>query len=161
MEHRISNARFSFGVITASSTRTKETDTSGHRVQEILKAAGHSVGYYEVVKDDIEAIRASVLQAIIGADAVIVTGGTGITSRDVTIEAVSGISRRELTGFAHVFAILSYSRIGTSAALSRSTAFDVAGKPVFCLPGSPGAAALGTEEIIVREIDHFIHELRR
>ncbi len=140
MEHRISNARFSFGVITASSTRTKETDTSGHRVQEILKAAGHSVGYYEVVKDDIEAIRASVLQAIIGgADAVIVTGGgTGITSRDVTIEAVSGISRRELTGFAHVFAILSYSRIGTSAALSRSTAFDVAGKPVFCLPGPLG-----------------------
>ena len=160
-QHEPNNFRGSFGVITCSSTRTKADDTSGKAVIKLIKGAGHEVAHYDVIRDDEELIRRTALEFLNGSDAVIISGGTGITKHDVTIQAISGISEYEMSGFSHVFALMSYQEIGTSASLSRSTAFIVNRKPVFCLPGSPAGAALGVEGIILKQIGHIHHELNR
>lgn len=160
-EHRIENYRATFGIITCSSTRTRENDESGMKIMELVQGAGHDVLEYAVVDDDSEKIKDAVRRSVLKCDAVIISGGTGITSRDVTVDAVRSISQFEMTGFGHVFAILSYNRIGTSAVMSRSTAFVVDRKPVFCLPGSPEAADLGVRHLILDQIDHIHHELVR
>ncbi|MEM3675915.1 MAG: molybdopterin-binding protein, partial [Thermoplasmataceae archaeon] len=117
--------------------------------------------HYAVVKDSIEEIQSTVKAFLSDSDCVIISGGTGITRNDVTVDAVRKIADFEITGFSVVFTIKSFNEVGTSALLSRATAFAVGRKPVFCLPGSPRAAVMGTEEIIIPEIDHIIHELAR
>jgi molybdenum cofactor biosynthesis protein B len=91
----------------------------------------------------------------------VISGGTGLTKNDVTIEAISSISEFEITAFSTIFSLLSYEEIGTSAIMSRSSAFVVDRKPVFCLPGSPKAAELGVKKIVLEQIDHIHHELNR
>ncbi len=159
--HETKNFAGKFGVITCSSTRTQEDDDSGKTIMELLENAGHEVVSYEVIKDDEKLIRKTVLDFLEDSDAVIVSGGTGITKHDLTIQAVSSISEYEMTGFGHLFATLSYQEIGTNAALSRATAFVVQRKPVFCLPGSPAGANLGVSRIILEQISHIHHELNR
>ena len=160
-EHRIRDFRASIGVITCSNSRTEETDDSGRRIRELVTEAGHKISGYFVVRDEENLIIATVRELLPQSDAIIISGGTGITVHDVTIDAVSSIAEYELTGFGRVFSFLSYGEIGSSAILSRATAFVVERKPVFCLPGSPQAAALGVSGLILDQIDHFCHELSR
>lgn len=160
-EHRIEGFKARFGVLVCSSTRDRKTDEAGSRIMVLLKDRGHEVTRYEVVKDDVAAIQRNVKEFLDGADAVVISGGTGITSHDVTVEAVSSMAQYEMKGFAHVFALLSYNDIGSSAVLSRASAWIVDRKPVFCLPGSPKGAELGISGIILEQIDHIHHELNR
>ncbi|MEM0156777.1 MAG: molybdenum cofactor biosynthesis protein B [Thermoplasmataceae archaeon] len=160
-DHRISGFAASFHVITCSSTRTVENDDSGRGIIDVIREKGHRISGYEIVDDDMELIRKAVISGLESSDAVIITGGTGITSRDVTIEAVRGIADYEMTGFGHVFALISFQKIGASAIMSRSAAFIVKRKPVFCLPGSPDGSILAVSSLILDQIDHIHHELGR
>ncbi len=150
-----------FGVITCSSSRTQDEDDSGKTIMELLENAGHEVSSYEVIRDDQIQIKDTVLDFLENCDAVIISGGTGITKYDVTIPAVSSIAQYEMSGFSHIFAAMSFQEIGTNAVLSRATAFIVNRKPVFCLPGSPAGAKLGVSRIILQQIGHIHHELNR
>ncbi|MFK2826933.1 MogA/MoaB family molybdenum cofactor biosynthesis protein [Bacillus sp. B190/17] len=151
-------------VLTVSDTRTEETDKSGRKIKECLTAAGHSVARYHVVPDEKEKIQQIVLQGIQDRDidAVIINGGTGIARRDVTIEAVTPLFDKELTGFGELFRYLSYTEdIGSAAMMSRAVA-GVADKTVlFSLPGSTGAVTLAMEKLVLREIGHIVAELHK
>ncbi len=160
-DHRIANFSAKFAVITCSSTRRPENDDSGKGIIAEVTRSGHSVTVYRVVNDDVAEIQNAIKESLAQCDAVIITGGTGITSRDLTPQAVSPLAEYEMTGFGHLFSQISFREIGTSAVMSRSTAYIVGRKPVFCLPGSPGGALLGVREIVLKQIDHIIHELGR
>ena len=160
-EHRIKDFKGRFGILICSSTRDTKSDEAGARIISILKESGHEITNYEVIRDDPDIIKRNVREYTMNSDAVIVSGGTGITEHDVTIQAVSSMAEFEMSGFAHVFSMLSFQEIGTNAVLSRASAFVVNRKPVFCLPGSPAAAEMGVKKIILEQIDHIHHELNR
>src|SRR5688500_6006565 len=150
-------------VVTISDTRTEATDTSGAAVASMLEGAGHAVTGRKIVKDDATAIRGVVSYAAKAGsnDAVITTGGTGISARDGTYEALSTLFERRLDGFGELFRSLSYQEIGSAAMLSRATAGIVGRCAVFVLPGSENAVRLGMEKLILPELGHVINELRR
>ena len=143
-------------IITVSSTRKPETDTSGKTLIDLLSAAEIEVTHYAVVPDDQERISAEVRVALSHANCVIVTGGTGLTSDDVTIEAVAPILEKTIDGFGELFRLKSYEEIGTAAILSRAIAGVVGGRVVFCIPGSTKAVTLAAREIIIPEIRHIL-----
>ena len=143
-------------VITVSSTRKPENDTSGKRLIDLLSAAGIEVTHYAIVPDDLERIRSEVHAAISRATCVIVTGGTGLTPDDVTIEAVAPLLTKTIDGFGELFRLKSYEEIGTAAILSRAIAGVVDGRVVFCIPGSTKAVTLAAQEIIIPEIRHIL-----
>ena len=143
-------------VLTVSDTRTKETDASGDLLVERLTAAGHELRDREIVKDDVAAIRAALSRWIAVADIefIICTGGTGITGRDGTPEAVSVLLDKEIDGFGEIFRTISFDEIGTSSLQSRCLAGVAIGTYIFCLPGSPNACATGWDKIIVLQLDY-------
>lgn len=143
-------------VITVSSTRRPETDTSGKVLIDLLSAAGIEVTHYAIIPDDLERIRAEVHLALSRATCVIVTGGTGLTPDDVTIEAVAPLLEKTIDGFGELFRLKSYEEIGTAAILSRAIAGVVGGRAVFCIPGSTKAVTLAANEIIVPEVRHIL-----
>lgn len=143
-------------IITVSSTRKPETDTSGKTLIDLLSAAEIEVTHYAVVPDDQERISAEVRAALSQANCVIVTGGTGLTSDDVTIEAVAPLLEKTIDGFGELFRLKSYDEIGTAAILSRAIAGVVGGRVVFCIPGSTKAVTLAAREIIIPEIRHIL-----
>lgn len=148
----------SFGVLTVSSSRTLETDTGGDRIQELIEADGNEVAVRELVGDDRDAIAATV-EALVDredVDAVVVTGGTGLSPEDVTVEAVRPLFDQEIPGFGELFRYLSYEDIGPRALLSRAFAGSADGVAIFCLPGSEQAAAFGTEELILPTVGHVL-----
>lgn len=147
-------------VITVSTTRTEETDTSGRTIRDLLAGAGYQVTASTIVKDDIGAIRSALSLALADADAVVVNGGTGLTHDDCTIEAIEPFFEKKIEGFGELFRMLSYEEIGTSALLSRAAAGIVGGKVIFCIPGSTGAVRLATEQIILPELRHIISHAR-
>ncbi len=159
--HEKSAGPVSVLVITVSDTRTKETDTSGALIRELLAAAGHSVSGYEIVPDEQAAIKCLLESPPPGTDAVIINGGTGISKRDGTYEAVSSLIEKELKGFGELFRVLSYEEIGPAAMMSRAIAGVVRGRPVFSIPGSRGAVALAMDKLIVPELSHCVWEIRR
>lgn len=150
-------------VITVSSTRSKENDVSGKTIINLLEGNGHTVLYYDVIKDDITAIKASLDHNLNeqGVQAIILNGGTGIGKKDVTIEAVESFFEKELVGFGEIFRTLSYKEIGSAAMLSRASAAVALGKIIFCLPGSTNACKLAMEKLIVPELGHIVYELNR
>lgn len=143
-------------VITVSSTRTSETDASGKALIDLLSAADIEVTHYSIITDDRERIRSEVSMAISRANCVIVTGGTGLTPDDVTIEAVAPLLEKTIDGFGELFRLKSYDEIGTAAILSRAIAGVVGGRVVFCTPGSVKAVTLAAREIIIPEIRHIL-----
>ena len=153
----------SCAVLTVSDSRTLSDDTSGKLIQELLAAGGHKAVEHTIVPDEREAIRSAVLRALARAevDGVIVTGGTGVSPRDVTPEAVEPLFEKPLAGFGELFRSLSFQEIGAAAMLSRATAGTTGGKVVFVLPGSSGAVRLGMERLIVPELPHLVGQLRR
>ena len=150
-------------VITVSDTRTVDNDTGGRTVIEHLTAAGHLVEYREIIPDEPERMR-SVLSSLRGRadlDVILLTGGTGISSRDQTFETVSAMLDKLLTGYGELFRMLSYQEIGAAAMLSRAVGGLLGGKVLFTMPGSPAAVRLAMEKLIVPQIPHLLREARR
>ncbi len=162
-EHRReSPQRVSCMVVTVSDTRTVETDTGGRLLMDLLKTSGYEVARYVIVKDDYEGIRQLVSEAAAqdGIEAVLLTGGTGISPRDTTYEAVSSLLDKELPGFGEIFRYLSFAEdIGSAAILSRAVAGTIGRTAVFSMPGSRGAVRLAMERIIVPELRHVMREI--
>jgi molybdenum cofactor biosynthesis protein B len=148
-------------VLTISDTRTPETDTGGNTIVDLMQGAGHEVERREIVRDDVPRIEELLADA--GVDAVVTTGGTGISGRDSTYEVASDLIDKTLDGFGEIFRMLSYEEIGAAAMLSRAVAGVVttASGPKFlaCLPGSTNAVRLAMEKLLVPEMPHVVFEL--
>lgn len=142
-------------VLTVSDTRTRENDTSGDLVQERLETAGHKVVSRVILKDDVEKLRGQLRawMADKNVEAVISTGGTGLTKRDVTPEAFEPLFTKAIPGFGELFRWLSYEEIGTSTIESRAFAGVADDTLVFCLPGSTGACRTGMDKIILPQLN--------
>ena len=150
-------------VITCSDTRTPETDTSGQLIQRLLNEHGHQVIAYHVIKDDPSDIQRLITQHAQddSLHAIIINGGTGISRRDSTFEAIDRLLEKRLDGFGELFRYLSYKDIGSPAMLSRATAGLYHGKVVFSTPGSTAAVRLAMEQLILPEIGHIVGELQK
>ena len=142
-------------VMTISDTRTDETDTSGHLLADRVKEAGHEVADKAIVPDEVNAIRAVIRKWIADPtiDAVVTTGGTGLTGRDVTPEALDRVKTRDIPGFGELFRWVSYQSIGTSTVQSRACAVVADGTYIFALPGSNGAVRDGWDKILAEQLD--------
>ena len=142
-------------VLTVSDTRSLENDKSGDLLVERIATAGHELADRAIIIDDEKLIRGQVEKWLAEADldVIISTGGTGLTGRDVTIEAMRGLFEKEIEGFSTLFHMISFAKIGTSTVQSRATAGVAQGKYIFCLPGSPGACKDGWDEILVKQLD--------
>jgi molybdenum cofactor biosynthesis protein B len=150
-------------VITVSDTRTEDTDTGGRAIVELLQAAGHTIAGRAIVRDDPESVRGTIERQLAnpGVQVIITTGGTGISSRDSTFEAVSGLLQKKLDGFGELFRMLSYEQIGSAAIMSRATAGLVAGRIVVSLPGSEAAVRLAMERLLIPEVGHLVQQASR
>jgi len=150
-------------VVTVSDTRTPQTDTSGQAMADLLTGAGHQVVARHLVRDEPGQIQPLLLA--LGddpqLDAILVTGGTGLGSRDQTFETVSGLLSKPLPGFGELFRMLSYQQIGPAAMLSRATGGLLGRKVLLTMPGSRGAVLLAMEKLILPELGHLVREARR
>ena len=137
-------------VLTVSSSRSLDDDAAGDQITDTLENAGHEITTRDLVPDDYDKVQGTVQRFVDrdDTDAVITTGGTGVTPDDVTVEAVEPLLAKELPGFGELFRRRSYEEIGTMVVATRATAGVADGVPVFCLPGSENAAALGAELIV-------------
>jgi molybdenum cofactor biosynthesis protein B len=154
--------QLSVGVLTVSTTRTLVDDKSGAWIAGRAKKEGHTIVLHRVVPDDAATISAAVLEAITQASpqALILTGGTGISSKDVTIEAVKPYFKKELSAFGPIFTQLSFEKIDSAALLSRATAGVVGSTIVFCIPGSLNACKLACKALIFPELGHLVKHIR-
>ena len=143
-------------VLTISDTRTLADDKSGTTLSDRITGAGHHLAAREIISDDVEAIRAIIKKWITdpGVDAIITTGGTGFTGRDVTPEAIEPLFEKRMDGFSIAFHMLSHAKIGTSTIQSRATAGVAGATFIFCLPGSPGACRDGWDGILAAQLDY-------
>ncbi len=143
-------------VLTISDSRTEAEDKSGRLLIDRLEGVGHRLFERRIVKDDIYSIRAEISRWIVDPDVsvVLTTGGTGITGRDGTPEAVTPLLDKQIDGFGEMFRVLSYDDIKTSTMQSRAIAGVANGTYIFCLPGSSGACALGWDALIVHQLDY-------
>lgn len=150
-------------VITCSDTRTIETDTSGLLMQRLLKEHGHQVLAYHLVKDEPTEIRNLIKTGAEdeGVQAILINGGTGISRRDSTFEAIDGLLEKRLDGFGEIFRYLTYQDIGSSAIMSRATAGTFQGRVIISTPGSEGAVRLAMEKLILPELAHMIQQLTK
>jgi molybdenum cofactor biosynthesis protein B len=147
-------------VITVSDTRTDATDTSGRAIAALLEAAGHLVAGRTIVRDDPELVRGTIEHQLANSDTqvIITTGGTGITSRDSTYEAIDTLLQKRLDGFGELFRMLSYEQIGSAAMMSRAAAGLVNGRIVVSLPGSEAAVRLAMERLLIPELGHLVQQ---
>jgi len=157
--------KLTFAVITVSSSRyqkqikgEKSADISGDLICELLKKANHDVKLRKIIPDDILEIRKTLTDAIYKhkVDVVIFSGGTGVSKKDVTIEAILPLFEKDLPGFGEIFRFLSFQEIGTAAIVTRAVAGIYRNTLVFCIPGSPQAAKLAVEKLILPEAPHII-----
>jgi molybdenum cofactor biosynthesis protein B len=161
--------KFGFTVVICSTSRyyaseagKHVTDESGDLIVNLLEASGHSAVFRDLIPDDKTFIEASVKRALQSkkVDAIITSGGTGITPSDVTIETVEPLLEKKLPGFGEIFRAISYDEIGSAAVMTRALAGVVQRKAVFCIPGSPNAVRLCLEKLILPEIGHIILHAR-
>ncbi|HEX5817189.1 MAG TPA: MogA/MoaB family molybdenum cofactor biosynthesis protein [Methylomirabilota bacterium] len=150
-------------VLTVSDTKTPETDPSGAVIRELLTAAGHRVAGSSIVRDEPAEVARLVRAACAdpAVRAVILTGGTGITSRDSTFEAVEALLDKRLPGFGELFRMLSFAEVGAAAMLSRAQMGIHARRIVVSLPGSPNACRLALEKLLIPELGHLLREVSR
>jgi molybdenum cofactor biosynthesis protein B len=150
-------------VLTVSDTRTAETDTGGAVIRELLASGGHTVVASQIVRDEPADVARVVREACADArvQVVILTGGTGITSRDSTFEAVESLLDKRLPGFGELFRVLSYGEVGAAAMLSRAHMGIHARRVVVSLPGSPAACRLALEKLLLPELGHLVREVGR
>ncbi len=150
-------------VITASDSRTAETDDGGRLVRALAEQAGFRVTSSVIVREDPGLISKTVVELIDGdaTDAVLITGGTGLSGRDSTVEAVAPLLEKTLPGFGELFRMLSFAEIGAAAMLSRAFAGTRGQTVVFAMPGSPAGVRLAMERMIIPELPHLIGQARR
>jgi molybdenum cofactor biosynthesis protein B len=150
-------------VLTVSDTKTADTDTSGTLIRELLTAAGHRVVGSRIVRDEPTDVARIVRDVCTRDDvhAVVLTGGTGITSRDSTFEAVEALLDKRLPGFGELFRMLSFQEIGAAAMMSRAQLGLHARRIVVSLPGSPNACRLALEKLLIPELGHLLREASR
>ena len=150
-------------VLTVSDTRTEQTDKSGKAIRAMLQEAGHTVAGHSIVADDPPAVTATIRAQLAqpSTRAIITTGGTGITTRDGTFEAVDQLFDKRLDGFGELFRMLSFEDIGPAAMLSRATAGTVGRAVVFILPGSEAAVRLAMSRLIIPELGHIAQQLAK
>ncbi len=155
--------RVRIAILTISDTRTPATDTGGDSIEELMRSAGHEIVQRSIVRDEASSIRTKLVDLLARSDvdAVVTTGGTGISARDTTHEVVDRMLEKKLDGFGEIFRMLSYEEIGAAAVLSRCVAGAVGTKFVACLPGSRNAVQLAVEKLLVPEISHVVFELRK
>ncbi|WP_323704080.1 MogA/MoaB family molybdenum cofactor biosynthesis protein [Mammaliicoccus sp. Dog046] len=159
------NRDIKVAILTISDTRTTETDKGGQLVQKYLKDlnVAWKDSNYRIVKDEIGQIQDQINEWLnADIDAIITTGGTGISQRDVTIEAIKPLLDKEIEGFGELFRYLSYVEdVGSKAILSRALAGTKRNKVIFALPGSTGAVKLAMEKLITTELNHIVYELNK
>ncbi len=148
-----------YAVITASDSRTPETDDSGQYIQQVMGEAGHELAAYHVVPDDPEKIGQLIDETVTLAQIVLINGGTGISPRDNTFDAVQNRLTKILPGFGEIFRMLSYQEIGSAAMLSRAVAGVYNGTVVISMPGSPNAVKLAMDKLILPELNHLAWEV--
>lgn len=150
-------------LITLSDTRTPETDSSGRTIRELLTTAGHVVPVYQLIPDNPQRLEA-LLSEFIGRDdidVILTNGGTGISRRDQTVAVIDKLLDQPLPGFGELFRMLSYQQIASAAMLSRALAGISRGKVVFAMPGSTKAVELAMTRLILPELKHLLHELKK
>jgi molybdenum cofactor biosynthesis protein B len=152
-----------FGLLTVSDTRREDNDLSGQTMRRLVEASGHRVQIAAIVPDDPESVRERILAWALDArcEAIVTSGGTGLSARDHTVEAACGLFDIRIDGFGELFRQLSFQHLGARAMLSRAAAGVVRGTPVFLLPGSPAAVTLALESLVLPTIGHLMGELTR
>ncbi len=149
-------------VITVSDTRTVDTDRSGQLIQQLLLESNHRVGFYKVLKDEPDDLRTAIafLQQRSDIQVLLFNGGTGISPRDTTYDAIVALLDKTLPGFGELFRMLSYAEIGSRAMASRAVCGTIGNQILFSMPGSSDAAKLAMEKLILPEMAHLIRQLR-
>jgi molybdopterin adenylyltransferase len=163
-EHkRLSPAVANCYILTISDTRTEATDSSGRAIFDLLFAGGHQVTGRKIVRDEPDQVRAAIEEQLMKpvVQVVITTGGTGITSRDTTYEAITSLLDKRMDGFGELFRMLSYQEIGSAAMLSRAVGGLAKGKVLLALPGSEAAVRLAMTKLILPELGHLVREASR
>ncbi|HEY6237711.1 MAG TPA: MogA/MoaB family molybdenum cofactor biosynthesis protein [Thermoplasmata archaeon] len=152
-----------FVVLSVSDTHTEEDDVSGHLVEKLLAEYGHTIVHYDLVANSVADVREKLDPYLREAavEAVVTVGGTGVSSRDLTVNALEAMGGRPLDGFGQLYRALSYAEVGPLAMLSRATLFLVRQKPVFALPGSERAVRTALEKLILPGVQHLVEELER
>jgi molybdopterin adenylyltransferase len=150
-------------VLTVSDTRTPASDASGQAIRTLLEDAGHLVSGHDIERDDPDRITARLRERLAdpGTHVIISTGGTGISPRDGTFEAVTGLFEKRLDGFGELFRMISFEEIGAAAMLSRATAGTVGRKAIFALPGSEKAVRLAMTRLVIPELGHVVQQLSK
>lgn len=150
-------------VITCSDTRTPDTDTSGQAIHKLLRQFGHEVVAYHLVKDEPAQITNRIKESLANnaVKAIIINGGTGISKRDSTFEAVDAMLEKRLVGFGEIFRYLTYRDIGSPAIMSRATAGIIKDRILFSIPGSENAVRMAMENLILPELGHLVNELNK
>jgi len=153
----------SCAVLTISDSRTELDDESGKLIRQKLSQSGHRVMFYSILKNEADSIKKKIHELLRQQElqVIITSGGTGVSHRDITVETITPILEKKLDGFGQLFRFLSYQEIGTAAIMSRAFAGVAEGKVILCLPGSPGAANLAMDKIILPEIGHMVREATR
>jgi len=157
----IQEVSISAGILVISTSRTEKEDKSGVLIKQLLHETSIPVTHTVVIPDKIQAIRSGVIKALESCNCIILTGGTGITKDDCTIEAVEPLLEKHLDGFGELFRMKSYEEVGTRVILSRAIAGTIGTNIIFCIPGSPNAATLATREIIIPEIKHLLTHVNK
>jgi len=152
-------ANLKVGIVTASDTRTPNTDKSGAVIRELLEGAGHKVVYYEIVPDAPGKIAQAIITHLPEVDAIVINGGTGLAQRDVTADVVRSLLEREIEGFGELFRMLSFQEIGAAAMVSRAVAGIRHRRFIAALPGSTGACRLAMEKLILPQLGHIAYLL--
>ena len=163
-EHRAdAPASLNLAVLTVSDTRTVETDTSGSRVVELATASGHRIAHRDLVPDEPERIRMMIQSFLktLELHAILITGGTGVSTRDQTFETVSTLLTRPIPGYGELFRMLSYAEIGPACMLSRAVGGLIGKVAIFVMPGSRAAVELAMIKVILPELPHLVREARK
>ncbi len=163
-EHKhLSPVSVSFAVVIVSDSRTQENDESGKFIMQALKDNGHKVLSYLILKNDADSIYQTIDELLYenGLQVIIISGGTGISHRDVTIETLLPVLDKKMDGFGELFRHLSYQEIKTGSIMSRALAGVSQGKVIICLPGSLGAVKMAMQQIILPEAGHMVREATR
>jgi len=161
--HLHGNRSLGFAVLSVSDTHTEQDDPSGHLARELLEHSGHKVVHYSLVANSIADVRERLEPWLgeVGVEAAVTVGGTGVSSRDLTVNALDGMGGRKLEGFGEIYRSLSFDEVGPLAMISRASLFVIQGKPVFALPGSERAVRTAIEKLIVPAAIHLVEELER
>ncbi|MGA7922869.1 MAG: MogA/MoaB family molybdenum cofactor biosynthesis protein [Thermoplasmata archaeon] len=162
--HHLSGSRsLGFVVLSVSDTHTEEDDPSGHLARDSVTSGGHHVVRYALVANSVADIRDMLepLLSEVPVEAAITVGGTGVSSRDLTVNALEAMGGKVIPGFGELYRSISYAEVGPLALLSRATLFLIKQKPVFALPGSERAVRTALDRLILPAVQHLVEELER